>query len=107
MKQNRTLALGLVIALLTGQSLFAAPLKYHSKIMRHNNFVQPIGDDCYSIGQDKAAELGGELAKAYAASDENGEPVCKLVILVPGQYGSRPKRVQIAVPQSGGDSGGY
>ena len=54
--------------------------------------------DCYSIGQQVAAENGGTLAKASEA-DQNGEAVCVIVVLVPGQDGERPRRAEIVVPK--------
>ena len=53
--------------------------------------------DCYSIGQQVAADYGGTLAKASEA-DDNGTSVCVIVILVPGQDGERPRRSEIVVP---------
>lgn len=60
--------------------------------------AQPVEADCYAIGEDKAAELGGTLAKAKPDTD-GGAAVCRLVIVVPGAEGERPKRVEVVVPQ--------
>lgn len=53
--------------------------------------------DCYSIGQQIAAEQGGTLAKA-SASSQGGQSVCVIVVLVPGKDGQRPRRVEVVVP---------
>lgn len=53
--------------------------------------------DCYAIGQRIAAENGGTLAKASAES-RGGQTVCKIVVLVPGQGGERPRRREFTVP---------
>lgn len=53
--------------------------------------------DCYAIGQQVAAQNGGTLAKASQA-DEGGQPVCVIVVLVPGKDGQRPRRMEIVVP---------
>jgi hypothetical protein len=98
MKTNRTIFLGLALAFVSGQSLFAAPLHVPTAGVPASTLAVPIAADCYALGQDKAAELGGELAKATAATDGDA-PVCKLVIVVPGKDGERPKRVQVTVPQ--------
>lgn len=53
--------------------------------------------DCYSIGQQVAAQEGGTLAKA-SASSQSGQNVCVIVVLVPGKDGQRPRRVEVVVP---------
>ena len=60
--------------------------------------VITVQADCFAVGQDKAAEMGGTLAKAKP-DEEGGAPVCRLVIVVPGAEGERPKRVEVTVPQ--------
>ncbi len=54
--------------------------------------------DCYSIGQQVAAQNGGTLAKASEAS-KGGQAVCVIVVLVPGKDGERPRRTEIVVPK--------
>lgn len=54
--------------------------------------------DCYAVGQQVAAENGGTLARA-SQSDQGGQPVCVIVVLVPGKDGKRPRRVEFVVPQ--------
>lgn len=65
-------------------------------------FEQPpmflVQADCYTVGEQIAAENGGTLAKA-SLSTEGGRPVCVVVILVPGKEGERPRRLQMVVPQ--------
>ncbi len=97
MKTNRTISLSLVFALLTAQSAFAGPLM-GLKIAGDSRYLVQVEADCFAVGQDKAAELGGELAKA-SPETVDGVPVCKLVVLVPGKDGARPKRVALEVPQ--------
>jgi len=66
---------------------------------------EPSGDqpamlaanDCYAIGQQVAAQNGGTLAKASQAT-RGGQPVCVIVVLVPGKDGQRPRRSEIVVP---------
>ncbi|RUW87380.1 MULTISPECIES: hypothetical protein [unclassified Mesorhizobium] len=55
--------------------------------------------DCYAIGQQVAQQNGGTLAKA-SASTRGGQPVCVIVVLVPGKDGQRPRRSEIVVPQN-------
>jgi hypothetical protein len=87
-----TFALGLSIS----AAAFAAPLIAARPDFK--SLVQTVDADCYAVGEDKAAELGGTLAKAKPAMDGD-TPVCQLVIVVPGQDGERPKRVELVVPQ--------
>lgn len=58
-----------------------------------------VASDCYAIGQQVAAQNGGTLAKA-SQSTQGGQPVCVIVVLVPGKDGQRPRRSEIVVPQN-------
>ena len=62
------------------------------------NLVLVQAADCYAIGEQQAGQLGGTLANANDAV-QNGQPVCRVVVVVPGQNGARPKRVEIIVPK--------
>lgn len=53
--------------------------------------------DCYAIGQQVAAQNGGTLARA-TQSTQGGQPVCVIVVLVPGKDGQRPRRAEFVVP---------
>lgn len=55
--------------------------------------------DCYAVGQQVAAQQGGTLAKA-SPDTEGGQPVCRIVVLLPGKDGQRPRRTEIVVPQN-------
>ena len=59
--------------------------------------VGPAAADCYSIGQQIAAENGGQLANVREAN-QGGQPVCIVVVLIPGKDGSHPRRDQFTVP---------
>jgi hypothetical protein len=54
--------------------------------------------DCYSMGEQKASEVGGALASADEAV-QNGTSVCRIIIVVPAQNGERAKRVELIVPK--------
>jgi hypothetical protein len=60
--------------------------------------VYPAGSDCYAVGEQIARENGGELANAMADT-QDGQPVCRIIVLVPSQDGGRPKRREFVVPQ--------
>jgi len=59
--------------------------------------VQNVQADCYAIGQQVAAQNGGQLARASAAN-RGGQQVCVIVVLVPGKNGQRPRRAEFVVP---------
>ena len=53
--------------------------------------------DCYGIGQQIAAQNGGQLANVREAN-KGGQTVCVVVVLVPGKDGGRPRREEFTVP---------
>ncbi|QPC87224.1 hypothetical protein GA830_11085 [Mesorhizobium sp. NBSH29] len=57
-----------------------------------------VQSDCFAVGEQIAAQNGGTLAKA-APSTDGGQPVCVVVVLIPGKEGERPRRVEMVVPQ--------
>lgn len=59
--------------------------------------IRLVAADCYSVGEQVAAQYGGTLAKA-SASNRGGQTVCRIVVLVPGKDGGRPRRIQVEVP---------
>jgi hypothetical protein len=97
MKKNRAILLSLGLALLTTQPAFASPLRGLEIASTPQDVIQ-VAADCYALGQDKAAELGGELAKA-SPDTVDGVPVCHVVVVIPGQNGERPQRVAVDIPQ--------
>jgi hypothetical protein len=87
-----TLAFGV---LAFGPQAFAGPVKAGG--LEPLN-VYPAGADCYSVGEQIARENGGELANAMADT-QDGQPVCRIIVLVPSEDGGRPKRREFVVPQ--------
>ena len=59
--------------------------------------VEPAAADCYGIGQQIAAQNGGQLANVREAN-QGGQAVCVVVVLVPGKDGGRPRRQEFTVP---------
>lgn len=59
--------------------------------------VMTAAADCYSIGEQVAAQNGGTLAKA-SQQNRGGQTVCVIVVLVPGKDGQRPRRTEVVVP---------
>jgi hypothetical protein len=52
--------------------------------------------DCYALGLELAEKYGGQLARALPAV-QDGKQVCRIVILVPGTDGERPRRAEYIV----------
>jgi hypothetical protein len=90
MLMNRIQSLGRVAALLAAMAVIA-PLAGEA-----DDLEQGAGADCFSIGQQVAAENGGTLAKASAMT-RDGQTVCVIVVLVPGKEGQRPRRAEFVV----------
>jgi hypothetical protein len=80
-------------ALLVGEALWPAV----AAAQAHGMTMQLAAADCYAVGQRLAAETGGQLARATPAT-RDGQPVCRIVILVPGRDGERPRRAEYVVP---------
>lgn len=53
--------------------------------------------DCYSVGQQVAAQNGGTLARAQMV-EQGGQQVCVVVVLMPARDGQRPRRQEFTVP---------
>src|SRR5262245_57363370 len=88
------------ISALTGLAMLAG--EAGAVPLEHPDAASPVvlaQGDCYAIGEQIAAQNGGTLAKA-SPSSQGGQPVCVVVILVPGKDGQRPRRVQMVVPQN-------
>jgi hypothetical protein len=57
-----------------------------------------VDADCYAVAEQVAQQSGGTVAKAVPVT-QDGQPMCRIVILVPGQDGEPPRRQEIFVPQ--------
>ncbi len=55
-------------------------------------------DNCFAVGQSIAADRGVTLVAAESAV-QNGQKVCKIVVLTPATNGGRPKREIVFIPQ--------
>lgn len=87
-----TLAFGL---LAFGPQAFAGPVKTAADAA---DLTVPVEVDCYAVGEQIAQQNGGTVAKAAPVS-QDGQPMCKIVILVPASDGEPPKRMDFIVPQ--------
>ncbi len=63
-----------------------------------HSVARTVSADCHAIGQAKASQVGGTLAKATPKTVK-GNNVCIIVVLVPGKDGKRPRRAEFVVPQ--------
>jgi hypothetical protein len=79
------------VELISAAIIATAPLQADAPIM-----VQ--GANCYAIGEQQAADVGGALASADEAV-RNGQAVCRIVIVVPAKNGERARRVELVVPK--------
>jgi len=94
-----TLSLGTALLALSAGGLFVAPTRAVPLVApAYTGPVVTVAADCYAVGQRVAAQNGGTLAKASAAT-RGGQAVCVIVVLVPGKEGERPRRAEIVVPQ--------
>jgi starvation-inducible outer membrane lipoprotein len=94
MKTLRTLSQTLIALLLAAgvamPTLAAEPLAAQT-------YQVAQGGNCHAIGQQYAAQMGGQLARASAES-RGGQQVCVIVVLLPAKDGQRPRREEIVVP---------
>lgn len=81
---------------LCAAGLFASAAAAEQMPLREGEYVVAAAD-CYAIGQQVADEHGGTLARA-SESNQGGQSVCVIVVLVPAKDGQRPRRVQVVVP---------
>jgi hypothetical protein len=100
MTQFRTLlrkaTIGISMAGMFVSSVAAAPLAVPSMPDSSGMFV-PVSGDCYAIGMQQAADVGGQLARA-TPEVRDGQQVCVIVVLMPARDGQRPRRNEIVIP---------
>lgn len=92
----RNAAAAVVIATAAASQALAFPTPVPSLPEARTPFVR-VQADCHAIGQQQAARVGGQLAKA-TPDVRNGQPVCVIVVLMPAKDGQRPIRNEIVVP---------
>jgi len=79
------------------QAVPAAAQGFSAKEGRAQESLQVAQADCYAVGEQVAAENGGQLARA-SARNQGGRTVCVIVVLVPGRDGERPRRQEFVIP---------
>ena len=87
-----TIAFGI---LAFGPSAFAGPVKAGADVPV---LTVPVEVDCYAVGEQLAQQNGGTVAKAVPVT-QDGQAMCRIVLLIPGAEGERPRREEILVPQ--------
>ncbi|GAA2862207.1 hypothetical protein GGQ99_003581 [Aminobacter niigataensis] len=85
------------IAALSAAGLFAVSANAAPLRTLEGGEILMAAADCYSIGQQVADQHGGTLARA-SESNQGGQSVCVIVVLVPAKDGQRPRRVEVVVP---------
>jgi hypothetical protein len=89
-----------IVAALCAATMFAAQASATPVLAAGEEGVELVAAaDCYAIGQQIAAQNGATLAKASQAN-QGGQPVCVIVVLVPGKDGQRPRRQEFVIPQN-------
>jgi hypothetical protein len=63
---------------------------------RTRALVHAASLDCHAIGQKKADELGGQLARASPVV-KDGQEACNIVVLIPAKDGNRPRRAEFVI----------
>lgn len=53
--------------------------------------------DCSAAAAQAAAQTGGQVL-SVSASNQGGQTVCVVTVLIPGQGGERPRRTTITLP---------
>lgn len=91
MMKNLTNLLGSALLLLTSVTVATADQKSVGQL-------QIASDNCFAVGQAVAADRGVTLVAAEATV-QNGQNVCKIVVLAPATNGGRPKREILYIPQ--------
>ena len=86
-----------IFAALAGVFIAIVPADAAQTITQTAQPVRVAQADCYAVGQRVASQNGGTLAKATLSS-QGGQPVCVIVVLVPGKDGQRPRRAEFVVP---------
>jgi hypothetical protein len=78
-----------------GPRAFAGPVKTAADVP---NLAVPVEVDCYAVGEELAQQNGGTVAKAVPVT-QDGQAMCRIVLLIAGAEGERPRREEILVPQ--------
>lgn len=95
---TRRLLIAVTAALAAALSATSSPARaFPANAPSTPSSVTLVAGSCYSIGQQVAEQNGGTLAKA-TEDMEGGQPVCRVVILIKGKDGERPRRAEIVVP---------
>jgi hypothetical protein len=76
-----------------GPNAFAAPVKAAAYVP---DLAMPVELDCYAVGEQLAQENGGDLAKAVPVT-QDGQAMCRIVILIPAKDGEPPQRKELLV----------
>ncbi|AAL52519.1 conserved hypothetical protein [Brucella abortus bv. 4 str. 292] len=96
MKQNPALKVFALLAVSVGLLPVNAGALPMAAPQKPNLLIATAGD-CTAVGEQVAAQQGGQLAKATPTM-QNGRAMCVIVVLIPGRNGERPRRVEVAVP---------
>ena len=69
----------------------------HAETISQDELLIAQAGSCFAVGQAEAQKQGGTLSSADEAI-QNGQKVCRVVIVVPARNGARPKRLELILP---------
>lgn len=87
------LTFGLIAAQMATASPLAAELRAPD-----GTAIERVAVDCSGAATQIVAQTGGQLLSA-SAQTENGQVVCVITVLAPGNGTERPRKITISVPQ--------
>ncbi len=94
--KTRTLITWIVGAsLMASATAGAAPARFTPPALEPG--TELASGNCNAIGQQTAQQMGGQLHSA-SMENQNGRPVCVIVVVIPGRDGNRGQRERIVVP---------
>jgi hypothetical protein len=95
MKTRSVITWVLGAAMLAATSATAAPARFSPPAMEPG--AELASGNCNAVGQQTAQQMGGQLHSA-SMENQNGRPVCVIVVVIPGRDGNRGQRERVVVP---------
>ncbi|WP_185983118.1 hypothetical protein [Aureimonas mangrovi] len=97
--------LALVVALAFAPAAFAAPTPGLLSSTQAEAQSEDAGEptielaqgNCSAAAAQAAAQSGGQVL-SVSSRQQNGQTVCVVTVLIPGQDGGRPRRTTITIP---------
>jgi hypothetical protein len=89
----------LTVGLVAAQAATMTPVATMSRDLHapDGTAIVRVATDCSAAASKVVNQTGGQLLSA-SASSSNGQAVCVITVLVPGNGYDRPKKVTVSVP---------